>query len=426
MARSPNRGAVRRARIAKLINQNNEYDEYLTLISQLHGLAIHSNHSKRSRIGRKGNKHRDRAWGEARINELSDKHFTRMFRLDRVAFNDLLQKISTILSEKNEQKAIYSSGSCINNFCRLAMTLRWLAGASYLDLCQLYQVDSSTFYAEDGILWPTMEAINQAVPLKFPTNDPNDPNYNPDELAQVASDFSTFSNNFFTSLVGAIDGLVIRTRCPFRTEVTNQREYRNRKGCFGVLCLGVSDIRGKFLSFSCNWTGSTHDSHAWNTSSLYYKFFYNKIRGFHLIGDEAFSNTDFLLSPWPGRSIGVWKDSFNYQLSHSRQCIERAFGMLVQRFGVLQRRLIVSKRRWSLVAVVCAKLHNICIDRNIQHLPRLFEDVHREDDMQPIFNDNNDTDRAARATGTLRSRLTQALELMRKRRPQFASCNSRA
>jgi hypothetical protein len=30
-----------------------------------------------------------------------------------------------------------------------------------------------------------------------------------------------------------------------------------------------------------------------------------------------------MLSPYPGRGLGKWKDSFNFWLSHSRQSIER-------------------------------------------------------------------------------------------------------
>ena len=90
---------------------------------------------------------------------------------------------------------------------------------------------------------------------------------------------------------------------------------------------------------------------------------------------------------------------------------------------------MVSKRRWALVLVVCAKIHNVCIDHNVPHLPRLFEDIIDEDIAEPVFNDtdNSDTENGrtrARATD-IRSKLTENLQLRSIRRPQFASCNSR-
>jgi hypothetical protein len=44
-----------------------------------------------------------------------------------------------------------------------------------------------------------------------------------------------------------------------------------------------------------------------------------------------------LLVPYAGRSLGVWKDSFNSHLSAMRQCVERSFAILTQRWGILWR-----------------------------------------------------------------------------------------
>jgi hypothetical protein len=46
-----------------------------------------------------------------------------------------------------------------------------------------------------------------------------------------------------------------------------------------------------------------------------------------------------LLIPYPGRGIGKYKDGFNYWLSHSRQSIERPFGMLTKRWGNLLKKV---------------------------------------------------------------------------------------
>jgi hypothetical protein len=45
-----------------------------------------------------------------------------------------------------EQKAINSSGSAISPTARLAVTLRFLAGGSYLDLCFAWAISKSAFY----------------------------------------------------------------------------------------------------------------------------------------------------------------------------------------------------------------------------------------------------------------------------------------
>jgi hypothetical protein len=80
---------------------------------------------------------------------------------------------------------------------------------------------------------------------------------------------------------------------------------------------------------------------------------------YFLIGDEAFTCSDQMLSPWPGkwfelcvvinlfffthqlffkgRGIDRYKDAFNYWLSHSRQAVKRSFGILTQRWGIFWR-----------------------------------------------------------------------------------------
>jgi hypothetical protein len=50
-------------------------------------------------------------------------------------------------------------------------------------------------------------------------------------------------------------------------------------------------------------------------------------------------------------------------LSLHRQVVERAFGILVQRWGVFWRPLRVKFDKIPLLIRVCCKLHNFCIDR---------------------------------------------------------------
>jgi hypothetical protein len=274
-----------------------------------------------------------------------------------------------------------------------------------------------------------MAAIHQVLHLRFPSHDNTDETHT--ILKKLSEEFSSCTNGNFDKCVGAIDGLIIRTRCPYKKEVQNPNGYRNRKGCYGILCLGIADLKGNFVSFSCNWTGSTHDSYAWQGTTLFDKMSEGKYDPYYIIGDEAFANTNYLLSPWSGRGIGPWKDSFNYWLSKCRQCVERAFGMLVKRFGVLQRKLICSQKNWSLVAVVAAKLHNLCCDFNIPNLPRLPEDIAEGDRLYIDLNEENENEVPTThvdRVGNTNVRLTITEKLQRKKiyRPQFANVNSTA
>ena len=103
---------------------------------------------------------------------------------------------------------------------RLAASLRWLAGGSYLDICFAFGISDGTFYkAERGPLWPTLEAIDRELEISFPLNDEA-------ELERISRGFSRFSHNRISGCVLAVDGLVVRSRCPSRREVRNQIAFR--------------------------------------------------------------------------------------------------------------------------------------------------------------------------------------------------------
>ncbi len=246
----------------------------------------------------------------------------------------------------------------------------------------------------------------------------------------MSDGFSAHSNGAMNGCVLAIDGLAVRVRQPYKTETKNTRSWRCRKGGFALIVMAGSDVRGKFYMATANHSGSTNDCIVWECSALQAAIRDGLLdERFFIIGDEAFSNTQQVLSPWPGRGIGRWKDAFNYWLSHSRQSIERAFGMLVQRWGIFWRKFHFAFERWSTVILVCMKLHNLCVDRNVAVPPRrFFEDESVRDSF--VVYDNNDAMEdpllRARARGDRRSNITEDLEREGRGRPVHATCNSRA
>jgi hypothetical protein len=112
---------------------------------------------------------------------------------------------------------------------------------------------------------------------------------------------------------------------------------------------------------------------------------------YYAIVDEAVSSTENILSPFGGRNIGYWRDSFNYHLSSMRQTIERAFGLLTRRWGIFWRPLTCDHGRWHLIATVCAKLHNLCIDFGLFDLSggTMPEDYEDGDSAETFLNEYN-------------------------------------
>ena len=98
------------------------------------------------------------------------------------------------------------------------------------------------------------------------------------------------------------------------------------------------DAKTRFLSISMKMCSSTHDSTAYMASDLSEAIRSGKLASWaHIVLDEAYPNRSQELSPYRGRNLDIWQDSFNYHLSLHRQCVERAFGILIQRWGVFWR-----------------------------------------------------------------------------------------
>jgi len=229
------------------------------------------------------------------MDRLDPNTFKKMFRLDRTTFDEVTDRIRPHMRQRNKIKAINSSGAPISLKTRLAVSLRWLAGASYLDLCFAWGLAISTFFHSDGVLWPTLEAIDAAFDIGLPSDDPI-------QLAQLARGFEEHSCGILKGCVLAIDGLGVSTRQPFKSEVLRPKEYRFRKGGFALVVLAGCDVDARFICASCNHSGSTNDIIAWGDSKLYQYLEVDKKlpQQYFFIGDEAFTNTNQFVSPWPG------------------------------------------------------------------------------------------------------------------------------
>lgn len=372
----------------------------------------------------------NREYGLSLLINCYEWEFRQMFRMTRSSFNKLCDMITPYL-QVNMKQAICSSKSPITVRTRLACTLRWLAGGSHLDIANLFGVSMSNFFNRKyGVLWRTMRALDIALLLTFKTDRRT--------LRRTAKAFSKFcgeeGREIMTGCVMALDGLVIKTRQPRSTECDAISSYRNRKGCFAIVCLAGCDASCRFTFFSAEHSGGTNDVMAWNMSRLKHWLERGNLPDdYYFIGDQAFVNTNQFLTPWPGSLQDDFaKDSFNYHLSLMRQCIERAFGLMVRRWGVLWRPLQTEFCTWGTVAMVCAKLHNFCIDEGygLYDTNPYIEDTRADDNLTVTLNETA-ADRAAHdverpAPDRIRRRyLTEEFERRGTYRPQnYAVRNS--
>ena len=219
-------------------------------------MIAHRNNNRRRILSdrRAAPRERDRAYALNEMATLSDAQFQRMFRLNRAAFYHLLNLIHEEIAPRlSLNHNFHNSKKEISPETRLAVTLRWLAGGSYLDICFAFGISISTFFEEEGVVWPTILAIENNLSISLDVSDTA-------LLSSISKGFATYCHGRIHGCIMAIDGLVIRTRAPTAKEVFNQSSYRNRKGTFGIVIMAGCDHMCRFTMFSPKFNGATNDS----------------------------------------------------------------------------------------------------------------------------------------------------------------------
>ena len=320
---------------------------------------------------RKGNIHRDRSSILRWAHQLDDVMFRRQFRLCREDFLFVVNKISVAL-HVNRQQAINSSGSSIPVELMLMITLRILAGASYLDMIHYHvHVDSV-----NKIVWSVVCAIHSDVDnIKIAANEEECI-----KLARVWSDIQKkrWGEVLTGGTIYAGDGLIIEIMQPDLATLRGRpiQVFRNRKNIWAVNAQGFCDANTRFGVLDCKWPGGTNDIVAYNMTDLCHKardgVYFPAWACFVL--DEAYGSIGGMhLTPYTLSQLKYAKRTdideyfkmvaFNNVLSSQRITIERAFGILIRRWGILWRPITYSLEKVPKIIRVCGMLHNICIDR---------------------------------------------------------------
>jgi hypothetical protein len=87
--------------------------------------------------------------------------------------------------------------------------------------------------------------------------------------------------------------------------------------------------------------------------------------GYFIVGDNAYTPAEYLVPIFGGADRNnVDNDNCNFYMSQVRIRVEMAFGMMVNKFGILRSPLRIGVHRIGPLLQCVAKLHNYMLEEN--------------------------------------------------------------
>lgn len=176
----------------------------------------------------------------------------------------------------------------------------------------------------------------------------------------------------FPNCCGAVDDTHITVVSPSNsgTLLFNYKKY------FSMHILAVCNNRYEFTMVEVGSYGSDGDAGVLNRSPIGNIVYDGKDLppkekipnanvdlNYCFVGDDAFTLTESLMKPYPGKFLSRKKRIFNYRLSRARRCIENAFEILFNRWRVFQKPIGFAPIHIDGIVLACIYLHNFLMGK---------------------------------------------------------------
>ena len=318
--------------------------------------------SEKKSAAAKAREPRIRSTWEKENEQISHSQFYRLFRMTRPCFKKLVKKIRNAVGEKEFKSQTYlenlndlgystqesrmyqarklTNGEDVSGEVKLAMTLRLLAGASYLDMFLWFNVSPDHVRAITRYVMKHWICNDEVVCIDFFKTVLQDQ----ENRDRIRSNFARKTDGVMCGVIGALDGWLVRIQSPTFKEVCNPGKYFSRKGFYAINCQVIVDMKKRVLWRHIGEKGSSHDSPVFKESFLGRHLVEIAAelmhKGLYLVGDSAYAIRLYLLVPYDNARPGSKEDSFNFFLSSKRIYVECAFGEIDRRWGIFWKPLL--------------------------------------------------------------------------------------
>lgn len=282
---------------------------------------------------------------------MEDTKFVTRYRLSKQVVLKVLEEIDDKLEYPTNRNRPVSP------LQQLLLTLRFYATGSFqivsADLSGVSKSTVSRYIRKVSIAISSLASKY----IQFP---------NHDERPQVIQDFYRIAH--FPGVIGAIDCTHIPVISPGGH---NAEIFRNRKGYFSINVQTICDSNLLIRNIVARWPGSSHDSYIFDNSEIRMKFETGRIRDCHLLGDNGYRLSNYLLTPFLNAE-NIGEENYNKAHIRTRNTVERQYGVWKRRFPALKLGLRTLTPTSLIIIVSTSVLHNIAIQTKEDEPP---EDV---------------------------------------------------
>lgn len=174
-----------------------------------------------------------------------------------------------------------------------------------------------------------------------------------EEWEEIARGFQSRWN--FPNCLGAIDGKHILIQAPPHCGT----EFINYKGHNSIVLMAIADYNYCFTYIDVGCNGIVSDGGVFQNCSIDTALEKGILpEGHCLVADDAFHLKVYLTKPYNSLPLTKEEKIFNYRLSRARRIVENAFGILVSRFRIFEKKILCNLSTVDKIVKACCALHN--------------------------------------------------------------------
>ncbi|XP_034668743.1 putative nuclease HARBI1 [Drosophila subobscura] len=276
--------------------------------------------------------------------------FYQNFNMNESEFNSLFSLVEPHLVPKRNSRP-----DAIPLRAKLAIALEYFATGDLQ--CHV----GSTYRISKQHMGRTIDLVSHAISTALHGEFPK---WNSENMLKWATDF--MEQWHFPNCIGAIDAKHVAIRAP----PNSGNAFHNSKGLHSIMLMAVCDASYRFTYIDVGAYGSETDMTAFSHCSLGKAILSGNVAfpedsmlqgvrtPYYMVADEAFQLHKRIMKPYGARKLSKAERIFNYRLSRARRCIEKAFGILSNRWMAVQDSLRCGPDRAQNVIVACCYLHN--------------------------------------------------------------------